>query len=504
MARRAIEEGGHLILRGPAELARADGLPFGNPARRAASLMFVPIRNGQNVIGVLSIQSYTPNAYDRYSLETLQALADHCAGALERIRAQEARDESEARYRKSEEQLRQSQKMEAIGQLAGGVAHDFNNLLAVIRGNAEMVIMSHGLSEGEPREHLDEVVAATERAANLTRQLLTFGRRQVMVSQPLNLNEVVANFAKMLRRIIGENIQLKYNYAPNLPSVQADVGLIEQVVVNLVVNARDAMPKGEELLIRTESVHCDADYTAAHPEARTGDFACLTVADKGIGIAPEHLPHIFEPFFTTKAVGKGTGLGLATVHGIVQQHAGWIEVSSQLGVGSTFKIYLPAVAPPLEPVRAAKAAEPKLPGGSETLLLVEDEAAVRVLGGRLLKRAGYQVLEAASGLEALECWRARKEDIALVLTDMIMPGGMNGRELAEQLMAERPNLKVVFMSGYSGETVGDDTAFLRRTRTNFLQKPYHAHTLLEAVRHSLDEKHNGYLAGPSADSNFQA
>jgi two-component system, cell cycle sensor histidine kinase and response regulator CckA len=334
-------------------------------------------------------------------------------------------------------------------------------------------------------------VAATERAANLTRQLLAFARRQVMVAQPLDLNEVMADFAKMLRRIIGENVQLNYTYAANLPLVQADVGMIEQVVVNLVINARDAMPKGGRVFISTEVGHCTPDYMAAHPEARAGDFACLKVADEGEGIAPEHLPHLFEPFFTTKEVGKGTGLGLATVHGIVQQHAGWIEVVSQLGIGSTFKVCFPAAPPPLEPVKTAKVVERKMPGGSETLLLVEDDVSVRTLSTQLLKRVGYRVLEAASGVEALEFWRTRKDDIALMVTDMIMPGGLTGRELAERLMADRPNLKVVFMSGYSGETSGDSTAFLRRTRARFLQKPFHARTLLEAVRQSLDENASG-------------
>jgi signal transduction histidine kinase/ActR/RegA family two-component response regulator len=487
-AKRAIGEGGQLILRTPAELAQNDSLPFGNTARRSASLMFVPIRNGSTVIGVLSIQSYTPIAYDRHGLETLQALADHCAGALERISAQEARNESEARYRLSEAQLRQSQKMEAIGQLAGGVAHDFNNLLAVIRGNAELVIMSEGQPNGENRERLDQVVTATERAANLTRQLLTFSRKQVMLPQPLNLNEVVGNFTKMLMRIIGEQIHLQYKYAVGLPFIEADVGMLEQVLVNLVVNARDAMPKGDQLLITTETTRLDAAYARAHPETRAGDFVCLSVTDSGTGIAPEHLPHIFEPFFTTKEVGKGTGLGLATVYGIVQQHQGWIEVASQLGAGSTFKIFLPAIEPPPAAVSAPEPVDAQPAGGSETILLVEDDEAVRSLTGRLLKRSGYRVQEAASGPQALELWRAHKAEIALVLTDMIMPDGMNGRELVEQLLVERPALKVIFMSGYSGEATANDTTFLRRTRTRFLQKPCHGRTLLQTVRESLDEK----------------
>jgi PAS domain S-box-containing protein len=488
MARRAIEEGGHLILRGPAELARADGPAFGDPARRSASIMFVPIRNGENVIGVLSIQSYMPNAYDPHGLETLQALADHGGGALERIRAQEARDESEARYRLSEAQLRQSQKMEAVGHLAGGIAHDFNNLLAVIRGNTELALTTEGRLSNTVRDCLNEVVAATDRAASLTRQLLTFSRKQVIQPRPLDLNEVIGNFTKMLKRIIGEDILLQWSYAARLPAVRADVGMLEQVLVNLAVNARDAMPKGGQLFILTESIRLEAAHSSAHPQARAGDFVCVSVTDTGTGIAAEHLPRLFEPFFTTKEVGKGSGLGLATVYGIVQQHEGWIEVASRLGAGSTFKIFLPAVEQSPAAVSATRPVEAKPAGGSETILLVEDDEAVRCLTSLILKKAGYRLHEAASGLQALELWRARKEEISLVLTDMIMPGDMDGRELAEQLLAERPNLKVIFVSGYGGDAFEKDPTFLRRTGAVFLEKPFHRDILLQTVRKSLDEK----------------
>jgi CheY-like chemotaxis protein len=292
----------------------------------------------------------------------------------------------------------------------------------------------------------------------------------------------------MLKRIIGEDLQLQCTYAARLPAVQADVGMLEQVLVNLAVNARDAMPKGGQLLILTETTRLDVAHTSAHPEARAGDFVCLSVTDTGTGIAAEHLPHLFEPFFTTKEVGKGTGLGLATVYGIVQQHEGWIEVASQPGAGSTFKIFLPAIEPPPAGVSAPEPVEAKPVGGSETILLVEDDEAVRSLTSRILRRSGYHVHEAASGPQALELWRAHKQEIALVLTDMIMPEHMNGRELAEQLRAERPDLKVIFISGYSGETVGKDTAFPWRTGTGFLQKPCHSHTLLQTVREALDQK----------------
>jgi CheY-like chemotaxis protein len=264
--------------------------------------------------------------------------------------------------------------------------------------------------------------------------------------------------------------------------------MLEQVLVNLAVNARDAMPKGGQLLIITEAVRLDAAYTKTHPEARVGDFVSLSVTDTGTGIAPEHLTHLFEPFFTTKDVGKGTGLGLATVYGIVQQHHGWIEVASNLGTGSTFRICLPAIERGPATDMETESVVPMPAGGFETILLVEDDEAVRSLTGRVIKHFGYQVLEAASGPQALELWRAHKDQIALVLTDMIMPQRMSGRELVEQLLAERPAIKIIFMSGYSGEAVGQDTAFLRRTRTRFLQKPCDSHTLLRTVRESLDDK----------------
>jgi PAS domain S-box-containing protein len=721
MARQAIEQGGVLVLRSEPKEMRSEGLPFGDTTRPSASILFVPIRHGKEVIGVLSVQSYKPQAYDQGSLDTLQALADHCGGALARIRSRQdliaseenhralvermpdailvhidkkfvyanpaalallraeapeqllgrpvwdvipaelreaiggriehslrgkacaplaqqvvrldgtrldieaasipfvyegkpavqtvmrditARKQAEEALRVSEEhfrsvwersmdgmrltdreghiiavneaycklvklprekllgqlfsitykghgpndglqvyhqrfdaatiipritarvqfwnsdeveleisssfielgrqgkmvlsifrdvterkqleqQLRQSQKMEAIGQLAGGVAHDFNNLLAVIRGNAELVLMDEGQLPGMAGECLKQVVTAADRAALLTRQLLAFSRKQVMQSQPLNLNDVIGNFTKMLKRIIGEDIQLQCNYAARLPLVRADAAMLEQVLVNLVVNARDAMPKGGQLLVSTERVALDRAYVRSHPEARAGDFVSLSVTDTGVGITPEHLPHIFEPFFTTKEVGKGTGLGLATVYGIAQQHEGWVEVASTPQAGCTFTLFLPAqeFAPP------APAPEPVQPtprGGSETILLVEDDEAVRSLTRRLLENFGYKIKEAASGRQALELWPGLAGPVDLLLTDMVMPEGVNGRELADQLLAQRPTLKVLFMTGYSPVVAGKDTSFLRRTGSTLLQKPCHWRDLLQSIRLLLD------------------
>ncbi|HSU57081.1 MAG TPA: two-component regulator propeller domain-containing protein, partial [Candidatus Dormibacteraeota bacterium] len=299
---------------------------------------------------------------------------------IERLEHQRSLEEERARLARvleqSEAKLRQSQKMEAIGQLAGGVAHDFNNLLCVIRGNAELVLMRQNQVGEQAADCLRQITAAADRAANLTRQLLAFGRKQVIQTQPLNLTGVIGNLTKMLKRIIGEHIDLHCSSADRLPFVSADVGMIEQVLVNLVVNARDAMPQGGQLLIGTEPARCGSEYIQNNPEAREGEFVCLSVSDTGVGIEPEHLPHIFEPFFTTKAPGQGTGLGLATVYGIVKQHQGWIEVVSKVGSGTTFKIFFPVVQLPEAPP-APKVAETKPAGGDETILVVEDDDAVR-------------------------------------------------------------------------------------------------------------------------------
>jgi PAS domain S-box-containing protein len=718
--RQAIEAGGFLRLREVSAGMRPVGLPFGDVARPSVSSLFVPIRNGVETHGVLSIQSYTLNAYDEQSLKTLQDLADHCGGALARLRSREALLASEANHRalvermpdailvhvdqkfvyanpaalhfvgarnleqllgrliwdivppelqklvasrvgnsargranrtmeqqivrldgtrldvevtslpftyegkaavqtvmrditarkraeevmraseerfrsvwessldgmrltdregrilavngaycqllklpreklvgelfsvaykshgpkdgldvyqqrfdsgtiiprvtarvqfwnceeaeleisssfielgrhkmvlaifrdvterkQLEQQLRHSQKMEAIGQLAGGVAHDFNNLLAVIRGNTELVLMKEEQLPESAGECLQQVVTAADRAAGLTRQLLAFSRKQVMQAQPLNLNDVIGNFTKMLKRIIGEDIQLQCNYAARLPLVRADAAMLEQVLVNLVINARDAMPRGGQLVVATELVTLDAASLKLHPEARLGDFVTLSVRDTGAGIAPEHLPHVFEPFFTTKEVGKGTGLGLATVYGIAKQHGGWVEVASTLGAGATFKLFLQVFAA-AAPAPAPAPAQPNPGRGTETVLLVEDDEAVRSLTRRLLESFGYQVHEAASGVRALEVWRAQAEHIDLLLTDMVMPEGVNGRELAEQLLAQRSRLKVVFMTGYSPNVAGKDTQFLRRQGSAFLQKPCHWRDLLQTIRRLLD------------------
>jgi PAS domain S-box-containing protein len=387
-----------------------------------------------------------------------------------------------------EEQVRQAQKMEAVGQLAGGVAHDFNNLLTVIRGHTELVLMDNAQLPLQAAECLRQVIVAAERAANLTRQLLAFGRKQLMQPQPLNLNDVIGTLNQMLNRIMGEDIQLQCDYVARLPFVQADPGMIEQVVVNLALNARDAMPRGGRLLITTDTIHLDSAGAQAKGEVRAGEFVCLSVSDSGTGISPQDLSHLFEPFFTTKEVGKGTGLGLATVYGIIKQHQGWIEVSSELGKGTVFEIYLPAIAPPEQEPDAPAAAETRLRGGSERILLAEDDYAVRVMTQRVLETYGYRVWSATSGRQALDVWHQHGGEVDLLLTDIVMPGGLTGRDLAQQLRRERPELKIIFMSGYSADLAGKNTDYFQRTESCFLQKPWSSRTLLEAVRRSLDAK----------------
>ena len=380
-----------------------------------------------------------------------------------------------------EEQLRQSQKMEAIGQLAGGVAHDFNNILTVIHGHASLLMTTGRLSDTAARS-AHQIGQAADRAAGLTRQLLTFSRRQVMQPRRLDMNEVVSNLTMMLGRILGEDITLQLNYWQHPAFVQADASMMEQVLLNLAVNARDAMPKGGQLSIRITVVGINSSHLAYYPEARPGRFVCLNVVDSGSGIAPENLRRIFEPFFTTKEVGKGTGLGLATVYGVVKQHQGWIEVESQLDKGATFRVYLPAVAEPEPSATQEPARAPR--GGTETVLLVEDEAPVRELVCAILSAHGYTILQAESGVKALDIWREANGNIDLVLTDLIMPDRLNGRDLAAQLQSERPGLKVMFTSGYSADVVGKD--FVLQRGLHYLQKPYDPQKLLLAVRDCLD------------------
>jgi len=381
-----------------------------------------------------------------------------------------------------EAQFRQVQKMEGIGQLAAGVAHDFNNILAVIQLQASLLKTEKGISS-EQLESASEIEKATERAANLTRQLLLFSRRQTMQPRDLDLNQSINDMTKMLRRTIGDDIQVQFKFAMEPLLIHADAGMMDQVLMNLAVNARDAMPKGGQLVIETSTVEFDESVRAQSPQARPGSFVCLSVKDTGYGIPPENLQRIFEPFFTTKDVGKGTGLGLATVFGIVQQHQGWINVDSEVGRGTTFRIYLPRLA-------AKSGRESKQPaltavrGGKETILLVEDEGTLRASMCKALSQLGYHMLEAVSGVEAQKVWKQHHKEIDLLLTDMVMPGGMTGKDLAERLLSEKPKLKVIYTSGYSIEVASRD--FPLEEGVNFLAKPFGAHKLAQTIREKLD------------------
>jgi PAS domain S-box-containing protein len=387
--------------------------------------------------------------------------------------------------RRLEEQLRQSQKMEAIGQLAGGVAHDFNNILTVIHGHASLLGMSD-LDDTAARS-AQQITQAAERAAGLTRQLLAFSRRQLIQPRKLDMNKTVGNMTDMLGRLLGEDVALQLNYSKSPATIEADAGMMEQVLLNLAVNARDAMPRGGQLGIRISIVDVDEARAQRHHEARPGQFVCISKSDTGCGIPPENISRIFEPFFTTKEIGKGTGLGLATVYGIIKQHQGWIEVESALGKGTTFRIYLPFVGTTQADAEKLTT-QISVRGGTETILLVEDERPVRELVARVLQKYGYKIWQAGSGYDALGVWQERKAEISLLLTDLVMPGNMNGHELAEKLWTEQPGLKVIFTSGYSADIVGKN--FKLDPELNFLQKPYHPQTLALTVRRCLDGKRN--------------
>jgi len=381
-----------------------------------------------------------------------------------------------------EAQVWQAQKMESIGQLAAGVAHDFNNLLSVVQGYSTLLMEDQEIKP-ETAEAVKQISAATDRATHLTRQLLTFSRKQVIQVSPLDLHETINNASRAVRGVIGEKIALQFNYSPGLPPVEADPGMMEQVILNLATNAHEAMPDGGQLTIGTKLVEVDDSWLRRNSQARLGRFVCLSVTDTGSGMDEATLERIFEPFFTTKTSGKGTGLGLATVYGIIKQHEGWIEAQSQPGHGTTFKIYLPVSSKPPAP-SPLEPGRPVSRGGTETILLVEDEPAVLMMAKGILQRLGYQVITAATGDEAVSLWREHSARIDLLLTDMVMPGSLNGRELAEHLLQERPELKVLYTSGYSMELIG--SSLTNSKNFVFLPKPYHPDTLSRTVRACLD------------------
>jgi PAS domain S-box-containing protein len=382
-----------------------------------------------------------------------------------------------------EEQFRQAQKMEAVGRLSGGVAHDFNNLLGVIIGYGE--ILQESLELTSPlRPSVDEVLKAGHRAASLTRQLLAFSRQQVLDPKVLDLNGVVRDTEKMLKRLIGEDVELKTELESSLALINADQGQIEQALLNLAVNARDAMPEGGKLTLATANFHMDAKFVQRYSyPVQVGDYVLLTVSDNGIGMDATTRARIFEPFFTTKEKGKGTGLGLSMVYGIVKQSGGNIEVASEPGAGASFRIYLPKVEAAID--APTKVELPASLRGTETVLLVEDEPSLRALAVHLLEACGYTVLEASSGEHALQVSDEQKRDIHLLLTDVVMPG-ISGRALADELVKRRPQIRVVYTSGYTGQTVGAHGVLAEGS--HFIPKPFTKEALARKVRAALDQK----------------
>ena len=409
-----------------------------------------------------------------------EGLPIQLAGVILDITASKKMEEEK---KKLEQQLQQSQKMEAIGQLAGGVAHDFNNLLTVIQGYSDLALMS--LDKDNPhRGEIEEIQEAATRAETITRQLLAFSRKQVIQPVVLNLNTTVADMGKMLQRLIGEDIELITNYSDDLKNVKADRGQMEQVVVNLAVNARDAMPDGGTLTIETANVELDETYTNQRVDVNPGLYVMLAVSDSGTGMEPEVLSHIFEPFFTTKEKDKGTGLGLATVYGIVKQNNGHIGVYSEPGYGATFKIYLPQTEESIPSSKSDSLNTSHL-HGTETVLVLEDDKNVRVLTETTLTQFGYHVFTAADSDEAFALFDRHAESIDILITDVIMPK-MSGPTVVKHLNATIPNLKVLYISGYTDNTIFNQGVI--EPGSLFLQKPFQPIALVKKVREALDAK----------------
>ncbi|MHC4401137.1 MAG: PAS domain S-box protein [Planctomycetota bacterium] len=408
-------------------------------------------------------------------VESGQVVAFQCV-----MRDISERKSAEEALRKKDEELRQSQKLEAIGGLAGGIAHEFNNLLQAIGGYTKYAM--EGLSPEEQRhQDLEQVLKAADRATTLTRQLLGFSRRQVLRRKNIQPNEVVADLTKMVRPVIGEHIQLDLSLGEDVGTVYADLGELQQVLLNLCLNARDAMPSGGELLLKTENTVLSEAFCEAYPDTHPGRHVTLSVSDTGCGMSPEVRQHIFEPFFTTKKVGQGSGLGLATVYGVVQQHGGAIHAYSEVGKGSTFKIFLPAVDAAPDRDEAERALPP--PGGTETILLAEDEPMVRNLGVRVLESAGYKVMVASDGQEALDVYEQNEDVISLLLLDTVMPK-LDGHEVYRRAKERNPTIRVVFCTGYDPETSRFDR--IKDNNLNLVEKPFDPDALLRTVREVLD------------------
>jgi signal transduction histidine kinase len=429
-----------------------------------------------------AVAAMKAGAHDYIMKRKLARLAPAIERELREAQTRAARKAAEAALRHSEDQLRQAQKLEAVARLAAGVAHDFNNILTAISGHSELLLRQ--MEAGDVRrKNAEQIEKCAYMAAALTRQLLTFSRKQAIEPRVLRLNHVIRNIERMLRRLIGEDIEFLAALDDRVGPIKADPGQLEQVIMNLAINARDAMPEGGKLTITTANLSVDQCEVKDVPGLGSGKYVMLTVTDTGTGMTEKVKAHLFEPFFTTKPPGKGTGLGLATCFGIVKQSRGHIEVDSQLGLGTTFRVYFPEAQEAVEPVRGGVLAA-EIAGGTETVLLVEDETIVRELAAATLRERGYTVLEADNGEAGLRMARQHKGRIDLVLTDVVMPV-MGGKEMAQALRESHPETKILFTSGYSEDVIGEHG--LVRPGMEFLQKPYLAASLARRVREVLGQ-----------------
>lgn len=454
----------------------------GNPLKDRTSPLKEVLETGQPVHDVCHTVDF---AGDRRTL--LSVNATPLLDATRKIDGLVVTIEDTTKRLALESQLRQSQKLESVGQLAAGVAHDINNILTVIQGHAGLVLGAVA-PDSATVHSLKQIGTASERAAGLIRHLLMFSRKQVCQIKILDLNTLLRNLDSMLPRMLAEHIALETRYQPGLPTIAADTSMMEQIIINLMVNARDAMPKGGRLCIETAAVEISAVQAGENPGARAGGFVRLTVTDTGCGMERKVLQRIFEPFFTTKEVGKGTGIGLSTVYGIVQQHHGWVEVVSEVGTGTSFKIFLPVAQNQTVAVPVAVPKPEAINGGDETVLVVEDEIHLLEMTQRVLERYRYRILTAGSGAEALRVWDRHDGRIDLLLTDMIMPGGMTGSDLAAELKKRKPELKVIVTSGYSADLIGKEFA---QPDILFLAKPYRPQQVAQIIRCALDVHPNG-------------
>jgi signal transduction histidine kinase/ActR/RegA family two-component response regulator len=449
--------------------------------RGISASIFLPLKTGEKPIGALNIYSTESDAFDTSEMELLKELADDLAFGITALRTQLERNRAESEKERIQAQLLHAQKLEAVGILAGGVAHDFNNLLTAIQVSADLAMLD--VDEATPvYRTLQEIHQVSSHAGDLARQLLLFSRKHPMEYIPMNLNSTIENLKKMLNRLIGEDIEIQTRLDAEIWNVMADQGTMEQVVMNLILNARDAMPNGGRLAIQTGNVELTPGTMGKIPESRPGRFVKMTVQDTGIGMTPETLSRIFEPFFSTKGPGKGTGLGLSVVYGIVKQHEGWINVTSDPGNGSNFEVYLPAVSESAAPAAKETEIQTDLRGEGERILLVEDERSVQEYTVKALVRSGYSVTSASSSEEAMQWFEKEGGRFDLVFSDVVLPD-QSGIELAEKFIAKKPKIKVLLCSGYTDQK--SQWPIIRKKGFRYLQKPYSLNDLLKALREVL-------------------